>query len=298
VKFTQQGKIVIAIELVKQDEAEATLRFSINDTGIGMTKKQQGSLFHAFSLADSSTTREYGGTGLGLSISKHLVKMMGGKISVQSARGQGSTFTFTAVFTRLSAEAQQKQSMPQDLRDLHVLIVDDSEITCKVLRDMLEAFSFRVEVAPSGDEALAKVDKASDQNIPFELILMAWQMPPGMDGLEISQLIKNNAKLQTIPAIIMITSFGREEIMHQTKAEGLDGFLIKPITPSMMLNTLMNIFVQNNREGKTGWVKSKTAYSSQLQYIHGANVLLVRTYDFAGALKPLQVLLLTLEQGD
>jgi len=126
VKFTDSGEIVVATELVKQDQAQATLKFSVRDTGIGMTAEQTAKLFQPFAQADSSTTRKYGGTGLGLTISKRLTEMMGGKIWVESQAGQGSTFSFTADFGLGQERAKKRFKPASELQGMHVLVVDDN----------------------------------------------------------------------------------------------------------------------------------------------------------------------------
>jgi two-component system sensor histidine kinase/response regulator len=126
VKFTEVGEIVVSTELVKKDKAQVTLKFSVQDTGIGMTAEQAAKLFQPFMQADSSTTRKYGGTGLGLTISKRLAEMMGGEIWVESEPGRGSTFSFTANFG-LGKEKAKKQYKPaSELRGMKVLVVDDN----------------------------------------------------------------------------------------------------------------------------------------------------------------------------
>jgi len=211
-----------------------TGKFSVRDTGIGLTKDQIGKLFQSFSQADTSTTRKFGGTGLGLTISKRLVNMMGGEIWVDSEPGQGTTFSFTANFS-LGKEKVKKRPVPSsDLQGMKVLVVDDSATSRNILQDILESFSFEVTLAASGEEGLEEIQKA-DTDQPYELVLIDWKMP-GIDGIETSERIKNHKKLNKIPAVILVTAYGREEIMQQAEQIGLDGFLIKPIGPSVLPN--------------------------------------------------------------
>jgi len=136
------------------------LRFSVRDSGIGLTPEQKARLFTSFSQADTSTTRKYGGTGLGLAISKRLVEMMGGQIGVESTPGSGSTFFFTAIFG-IGHEAEESRRMPPaDLRGLNVLVVDDNPSSREILEEMLKSFSFEVTPAASGEEGLEEISKS------------------------------------------------------------------------------------------------------------------------------------------
>jgi len=271
VKFTEKGKIIISVELEEKKTHQVRLRFCVRDTGIGMTTEQVARLFQPFSQADNSTTRKYGGTGLGLSISKNLVEMMGGEISVDSVAGQGSTFTFTAELGLQPVQKQKKKLLPDTLAGLRVLIVDDQESSQEILREMLESFECNVTVAGSGENGLAELKKASNGGSPFDLVLMDYKMP-GSNGLEAAGLIKNYTGLSKIPAIIMVTAYGREEIRQQAGNIGVDGFLDKPVTPSTMLETIMHIIVGTD---KRDVVTIKAAQGpDQLRNIKGARVLL------------------------
>ncbi|MEJ2221614.1 MAG: ATP-binding protein, partial [Desulfobacterales bacterium] len=234
VKFTDTGEIVVATELVKQDKAQVTLKFSVHDTGIGMTAEQAAKLFQPFAQADSSTTRKYGGTGLGLTISKRLAEMMGGEIWVESQPDRGSTFSFTANLGLGKERAKKRFKPASELRGMKVLVVDDSATSRSILQEMLESFSFEVSLASSGEEGISELEAASKDK-PFELVIMDWQMP-GMDGIEASRRIKDHKGLSKIPAIVMVTAYGREEVMQQAEQVGLEGFLLKPVNPSMLFD--------------------------------------------------------------
>ena len=240
VKFTESGEIVVSTEVVSRHQDRVILKFSVSDSGIGLTQEQIGKLFQAFSQADSSTTRKYGGTGLGLTISKRLVEMMGGEIWVESLPGQGSTFFFTAAFGLGAGKAKKHLAPTQALSDLKVLVVDDNATSREILQEMLESFGLEVTQAASGPEGLAELEKASPSQ-PYRLVIMDWKMP-GMDGLEATRLIKHHSQLTKIPAVIMVTNYGREEIMHQADQAGLDGFLIKPVGPSLLFDAIMQTF--------------------------------------------------------
>jgi signal transduction histidine kinase/CheY-like chemotaxis protein/HPt (histidine-containing phosphotransfer) domain-containing protein len=271
-KFTESGEIVVSTEMVGRDDNGVTLKFSVSDTGIGLTREQISRLFEAFTQADTTTTRKYGGTGLGLTICKRLVNMMGGEIWVESEPGQGSTFIFTAIFG-VGQEGEKKQFSPSSaFKGMKVLVVDDNQTSREILHQILSSFSFEVTVAASGEEGLAELESASEDS-PVELVIMDWKMP-GIDGIEASKRIKNHPRLSKIPAIIMVSAYGREEIIRKAEQAGLEGFLIKPVNPSVLFDTIMQAMGEElpRRKGK-GKVKQRLAET--LRRIKGARILLV-----------------------
>jgi PAS domain S-box-containing protein len=276
VKFTEQGEIVVAIELLEQDQKRIRLRFSVSDTGIGMTEEQAAKLFQPFSQADTSTTRKYGGTGLGLTICKNLVDMMGGEIRVESKLGHGTTFIFTADFRR-SKHTEKKALEPSpDLRNMRVLVVDDNATSRGILRGILQSLGFEVSLAASGEEGLNELEDASEKH-PYDLVLMDWKMP-GINGIEASKRIRNHPDLAKIPTIIMVTAYGREEIMRQADQLGLEGFLIKPVSPSVLFNTIMQaLSLESPVSVRPGAPEDRTA--EKLKGIRGAWILLVEDND-------------------
>ena len=271
VKFTDSGEIVVYTELIKKDDTQVTLKFSVRDSGIGMTAEQAANLFQPFMQADSSTTRKYGGTGLGLTISKRLAEMMGGKIWVESEPGRGSTFSFTANLGLGKEKAKERFRPSPDLRGMKVLVVDDNATSRDIFQEMLQSFSFEVTLASSAQAGLKELEKAS-MSQPFELVIMDWQMP-GMDGIEASRRIKKHKGLSKIPAIVMVTAYGREEVMQQAEAVGLEGFLLKPVNPSMLFDAIMQALgkvvpeVSRVKQGKKEEARA-------LEDIQGARVLL------------------------
>ncbi|GAB6126938.1 response regulator [Humidesulfovibrio idahonensis] len=272
IKFTESGEIVARVELVELQEDKATLRFSVRDTGIGMTREQAAKLFQAFTQADSSTTRRFGGTGLGLSISKRLVEMMGGKIWVESEPGVGSTFIFTATFGLQKEARERRAKSVGDMRGLRVLVVDDSATSREILTEALTAMTFRPGEAESGQAAIVELELAAERGEAYDLVLMDWKMP-GMDGIEASTRIKHDAKLSKIPTVIMVTAYGREEIMQQASEAGLEGFLIKPVNQSVLLNTIMDVFGRTvDKEVRP--LKPRQEQTEALAGIRGARVLL------------------------
>ncbi len=272
VKFTDTGEIVISTELAQKDGTQVTLKFSVQDTGIGMTSEQAAKLFQPFMQADSSTTRKFGGTGLGLTISKRLAEMMGGKIWVESEQGRGSTFSFTANFG-LGKEKAKKQYKPaSELRGMRVLVVDDNATSRDILQEMLESFTFEVTVAASGPEGITELENAEEDK-PFELVVMDWKMPD-MDGIEASKRIKAHKGLNKIPAIVLVTAYGREEIMQQAEEVGLEGFLLKPVNPSILFDTIIQAFGEEVPETSRIALRREQE-TNAFEDIRGANVLLV-----------------------
>jgi two-component system, sensor histidine kinase and response regulator len=239
IKFTEEGEIVIQAKLAEKKKDRVKLLFSVTDTGIGLTKEQAGKLFQSFSQADVSTTRKYGGTGLGLSICKSLSEMMEGEIWVESKKGQGSTFFFTAWFG-LGEQQKTKEFKPAvDLRGMKVLVCDDNETSRQILTEALEAFSFKVTTVNSGKEAIVKIENETDK--PYELVLMDWNMP-GMDGIEATKNINSDVKNQAPPTIIMVTAYNREEVLSETEKVGIAATLIKPVSYSTLFDTIMEVF--------------------------------------------------------
>jgi len=266
VKFTEHGEIRLKIELLERTGDKVQLKFAVRDTGIGMTAEQSGKLFQAFTQADMSTTRKHGGTGLGLTISRRLVELMGGRIWIESQVGVGSTFLFT-VWLGVGAARGQGKLLPEQLRSLRVLVVDDNSAAREILSEALTGVTAQVEVASSGAEALAAV-KQHDATAPFDLLLMDWRMP-GMDGLQATRKIKEDADLHKQPAIVMVTAFGREEVREEAERLGIDGFLLKPVTKSMLVDTLITLFAP--ADGETAQAAADDPHAARLS---GARILL------------------------
>ena len=267
VKFTEAGEIVISIDVEAQDGDRVTLKCSVRDTGIGMTREQMDRLFQAFSQADTSTTRRYGGTGLGLSICKSLAEMMGGRIWVESTPGTGSEFFFTATFGVGQARAPLEPHPA--IRGKRVLIIDDNHTSRQILKDMVEGLGCEVSVASGGEEGLRELATAHGQR-PFEFILLDWKMP-GMDGFQTLQAMREQPRRYGTPKVVMVTAYGREEVMQRAKSVGLDGFLIKPATQSTLLDALMAAAGADTEVRTTGRIRS--VQLAGLEHIRGAHLL-------------------------
>ena len=238
VKFTERGEVLVTVALEEQLADRVKVKFSVRDSGIGMTPEQSGRLFQAFAQADTSTTRKYGGTGLGLSISKRLVEMMEGAIWAESEPGVGSTFHFTAWFG-IGSDEKRKRFIP-DLAGIRALVVDDNAQAREILTQALRVFALRAESVSSGEDAVREIASA-DSHDPYRLVLMDWRMP-GMDGLEASRIIKRDDRLLHIPKIVMVTAFGREDTRTQAEEIGIDSYLLKPVNSSLLYDTLVDLF--------------------------------------------------------
>ena len=233
VKFTERGEVVIAVRSEPSADADSVLlRFTIRDTGIGLTADQIGRLFRPFSQADVDVSRKFGGTGLGLTICKSLVELMGGSIRVDSQPGAGSAFSFTILAKSPSRTAASAGETTPAFEGNRLLIVETNASAREILSRMLERFGFAVEAVSSAREGIAALHEASGQGRPFDLALV------DMDGLECARKIREDPALKPLPAVLLATAHAREKILRQAEQLRLEGVLIKPLTASALLNTL------------------------------------------------------------
>ncbi len=270
-KFTEEGEIVVSTRVLTRKDDNVELEFSVKDSGIGMSPEQQAKLFQSFSQADTSTTRKYGGTGLGLTICKRLTEMMRGEISVSSETGAGSTFTFTAWF---GVQSDVHQSIPRpsaDIEGMRVLVVDDNASAREILSNMLRSFGFTVKTTTSGEKSIDMLRNAKAD--PYRLVLLDWKMP-GMNGVQTARTILSDRTIPTAPKIIIVTAFGREEVMHEVENAQLDGFLIKPVSPSLMFDTIMEAFGKEV-SGRRVTANNDDKLQESINHLRGARVLLV-----------------------
>jgi two-component system, sensor histidine kinase and response regulator len=278
IKFTSQGEVHVRVEVQEKTDASARLRVAVRDTGIGLSKDQADRLFQPFMQADASITRKFGGTGLGLTISKRLVELMGGEIDVSALPGQGSTFAFTACFGMGSSltDAQTLGLSLQAMQAMKCLVVDDQETSLLILRALLEAWRFHVTTASSGEEGLRLIAEAGARGAPFDLLLLDWRMP-GMSGLELANKVRETVHGDAIirpPMVIMVTAFGREQLLKENGANVIDAILTKPVTPSVLFDTLVRL----QHDGSGPAPAPDTSFRSTratLGRIRGARILLV-----------------------
>ena len=277
IKFTERGEISIVVRLAEGADHEVLLRFEVRDSGIGLTPEQIGRLFQSFQQADSSTTRKYGGTGLGLAISKSLAELMGGAVGVESTPGQGSTFWFTA---RLGlGEARAKLHIPRaDIQSRRVLVVDDNEHAALVLADLLNSIGFAVESVSSGLAAIDAVKAAALRGQAFDFVMLDWQMPD-MDGIETARHI-HDLQLNPQPGRIMVTAYGREEVIKGAQAAGIDEVLIKPVNASLLFDTMMRLLGHATEDGPSTRSGHNSSAMDALAGLRGARVLVAEDNEF------------------
>jgi signal transduction histidine kinase/CheY-like chemotaxis protein len=238
VKFTHRGEVAIVVRTEQRDDHAVMLRFSVTDTGIGLTEEQVGRLFQSFQQADTSTSRKYGGTGLGLAIAKYLVELMGGEVGVSSTPDKGSTFWFTAKLAVGHAKPLIRKPLT-DLRGKRILVVDDNDYARSVMHGILQRMGFEVEVAESGEVALDTLQANAQQDSPFDTVLLDWQMP-GMDGLETARLIRQ-LNLPVRPYLAMVTAYSRGDLSRRAAEVGVKEVMSKPVSPSTLLDSLMRL---------------------------------------------------------
>ncbi|MCG8568761.1 MAG: response regulator [Spirochaetes bacterium] len=274
IKFTEKGEIKVNCELVETVEDDHVIQFSIIDTGIGLTAEEQSRLFQSFTQADNSITRKYGGTGLGLSICKFLVNKMGGEIGIKSVKNQGSIFYFTIKCKSQSEKEKKTYITPEQLAGLKVLVVDDNQSARDVLQDYLEDFTFKVATAKSGKQAIdLVVQKSKSKKNDFDLIFMDWKMPE-LNGFETIKEIKKKYAGKKKLKFIMVTAYGRDEVLSQAESLGVDAFLIKPVSQSILYDTILEVFGEEVQDKAKKSTKNQEI-KKQLNDIKGAQILLV-----------------------
>lgn len=275
VKFTDMGEVVVSANLLEESaDAGQLVQFSVRDTGIGLSQEQLGRLFVPFHQADGGTSRRYGGTGLGLTICKQLVEKMGGSIRVESEPGRGSLFSFTVVL------GQPSNNMALKIKSLHgyrVLVVDDNATSRESLSGMISSFGMQADCVDSGPHALEQIEAVAKGGESYDLVLMDWQMPE-MDGIEATRRIRKESRQERLPAVLMVTAYGREEILSQVASAGLQGILVKPVTESVMFDTVQDVLAGPRTHAKhfktSGQVRSVLTPTMR-RILNGKQVLVV-----------------------
>ena len=235
IKFTEQGEVVVSVQLTARDNHSALLRFEVRDTGMGMTDAQIGQLFNAFSQGDQSITRRFGGTGLGLAITKRLIELMGGQIAVSSRPGQGSTFWFSLPF-EIQADQSDERRKPA-LGQLRLLVADDNRTSRELIARLIRAWGWQADEVDSGEAALRRYRQSLDRQQPYDVVLADWHMP-GMDGLATAKSIRAAANGKPQPIVVMLNAFARDRIEEISSAPEADVVLVKPITSSSLFDAL------------------------------------------------------------
>ncbi len=250
IKFTDSGEVVVHVEKLDTMTPGVMIRFEVADTGVGLTAEEQARVFSTYSQVDSSTTRRHGGTGLGLAIARMLTQLMGGEIGVESEKGAGSRFWFTALFRESDIKASQPQPVGS-LAGTAVAIIDDNRTNRVILERYLDSWGTRERSFERGREALRALHEAADEDDPFEVAIVDLMMPE-MDGADVASKIRADPKLKDM-VVVLLTSAGRSE----QPVPGVDVELVKPVRPSQLFDVLQTLLASRparskrriNREG-------------------------------------------------
>ncbi|MBS1228942.1 MAG: periplasmic sensor hybrid histidine kinase [Proteobacteria bacterium] len=281
VKFTEQGQVELGFRCITASETDLTLQVYVRDSGVGIAPEIQDTLFEKFTQADQSTTRRFGGTGLGLAICKNLVALMGGRIWIEDSQpGKGTTICFT-VELKIARQAQTRQRELVEkagplLAGVRVLVVDDNEVSREIIAEMLRYFHIAVGTAANGPAALAAFESAGDA--PYDLVLMDWRMP-GMNGDEATRRIHGNFSIKHQPKVVMITAYGREDVIRLAEQAGVDGFLVKPVSPSTLLDSLLSALGRGRVLDDAGTPRRAPPNLASSGRLAGARLLLVEDND-------------------
>jgi two-component system, sensor histidine kinase and response regulator len=272
IKFTGQGMVVVGIVVLSLQPDRVTLEVSVRDTGIGIAPENLQRIFEGFSQAEASTTRRFGGTGLGLAISARLVGLMGGQLQVESELGQGSRFHFQVTLP-MAPDSVPAIKPPEEtaLRELRVLVIDDNPTARDVMKAMATPMGWQVDLAASGEEGLSAMrDRMEGGRPAYDAVFVDWQMP-GMDGWQTTQRIRALLQGRESPILVMVTAHGREMLSSRTADEQalLSGFLVKPVTPSMLLEAVIEA-----RQARSG-ARGSTPRNRSERRLQGMRVLVV-----------------------
>ncbi|WP_229257624.1 hybrid sensor histidine kinase/response regulator [Duganella callida] len=270
-KFTARGHIELRVEIDADSPplkpgGPLVLRFTVEDSGLGISEEQQKRLFQAFAQADASTTRLYGGTGLGLAISQQLVRKMGGLIQVDSEPGVGSSFSFTVHLQTAADQTPRLQPVPAAALGKRVLVVDDSETTRHVLRAQIGGMGMKVRTVTSGAAAIAAM-----QLDTYDVLLIDADMPD-LDGIATLRLIEQDAELAAVPAVLMLTAYAREHDEATARQARAMPFLDKPAHPQLLRNAILAAL---RLEASHQVAAISAPPSLAVQRIRGAQVLVV-----------------------
>lgn len=249
IKFTEEGEVSLNVELIEESEKELKLKFTVSDTGIGVAEEDIKKLFTVFVQIDSTNSRKYGGTGLGLAISKEITKLLGGKIGLNSEKGKGSDFWFTAIFNKADEITTEREF--QNLErvnvktldeikklDKKILLVEDNTTNQKVALAILKKFGFKADLANNGAECLDALKEKS-----YDLVLMDCQMPV-IDGFEATRIIrKGNVGIENSNIIIVaMTANAMTEDKEKCLEAGMDDYISKPVEPKILFDTIAKWF--------------------------------------------------------
>lgn len=239
IKFTEKGEILVSVKTQSSENGKMCLEFAVKDDGIGIPEEKQTMLFTSFNQLDNSTTRKYGGTGLGLSICQNLCELMGGEIWVESEFGKGSTFKFTAYFGFEESSEKVSHKAQEQLKGLHVLVVDDSHTSTEIMSKMLSQFGCIVSVAHSGEHCIEQLREHEDKT-PINVIIMNWKMPD-MNGVQTATAIQKVQVVGHNVDIIIASTYGEAPVTEKSNEVVFAGFLAKPVTESSLFDVLVDV---------------------------------------------------------
>ena len=239
IKFTAEGEVIVEVSVAELNDEEVTVRFAVTDTGIGIPQDRQAQIFESFTQVDTSTTRQYGGTGLGLAISKRLVDLMDGEIGIESVKGEGSTFWFTARFAVQEVPRPAPGPATEDLTGLKVLVADDHETTRRWLEILLGAWGCEHTAVAEGNTALELLRAASAEGRPYDIAIVDFDMP-GIKGDELGERIKADTEIRST-VLVMLTSAGMRGDANRLHQIGFTGYLTKPICQPVLRRCLQTV---------------------------------------------------------
>ena len=254
-KFTpDRGTVSLHIECIESNDLESKLRFTISDTGIGISADQQSRLFNSFEQADGSISRRFGGTGLGLVISKRIIELMGGHINIESELGRGTKVIFDIVVGKGMQKKRTAISKKIDRESLRILVVDDSSEVREYFSHLMKRLELNCDVSASGEDALGMITIAEQSSKPYNFFFVDWMMPE-MDGIELATIIKE--QMPTEAVIFMISAARWSDIESKATAAGIDGFIAKPLFPSMLINCINDFLGVVTKEDKKALADQK-----------------------------------------
>src|SRR5260370_22018738 len=260
VKFTERGEVIVGAKKENETNTSVTVRFTVSDTGIGISPAVQKNLFQAFTQADGSTTRKYGGTGLGLCISRQLVELMNGEIGVTSTPGEGSTFWFTAQFEKQPLESVTVAPVTKSLDQLHILILHDNATNPRILCHPPRCWGMVPTEADSGPQALELLKAAAAEGNAYDLAILDLMMPE-MDGFDLARAINTTPHVARLP-LVLLTSFRERRHSDVAQKVGIAAYLTKPVRQSQLFDCLTTVMGNAS--------EPETAKESVLPWSHGA----------------------------
>jgi signal transduction histidine kinase/DNA-binding response OmpR family regulator len=239
IKFTDTGEVIVRARMHESSGPGVLIRFEVSDTGIGLTPDEQARVFSTYSQVDSSTTRKHGGTGLGLAIARMLTQLMGGEIGVESEKGSGSRFWFTALFREATGKGRPLQAAVS-LTGTSVAVVDDNRTNRAILERYLKSWGMRERSFESGTDALREMQDAASGDDGFDIAIVDMMMP-GMDGRAVADQIRADERLKEL-VVILLTSAGQSDV----PVPGVDAELVKPVRPSQLFDVLHTLLAERS----------------------------------------------------